>query len=265
MRCPSIFRMLSYDGTRFPASYILSWLVVSALQVSQALSCFYFKHNMLEFAGIPEGRFTLPGSGNPDNNLELCARYASAFGMDAASVVPRATGKGDVCAIHATQENNCPSFSFINVTSITDITDCEQEAMSRALLQNTYPIEQLLGRPVEPPFGAKGVQSPGTGSAYRTDSTSLIGATLQAPIRAANDLECLELCANWIEKCAYVVVESTPVNSSKSLSYCMFHSASAVAAVNSPGFHTYSTIVLSAVEAAESTLGLFNTTLKEFI
>lgn len=86
MRCPSIFRMLSYDGTRFPASYILSWIVVSALQVSQALSCFYFKHNMLEFAGIPEGRFTLPGSGNPDNNLELCARYASAFGMDAASV-----------------------------------------------------------------------------------------------------------------------------------------------------------------------------------
>lgn len=71
-------------------------------------------------------------------------------------------------------------------------------------------MSELLGQPTEAPFGANvtAVSSTTavTGTADKVPDTAIIGATLRAPLRAANDLECVDLCANWIDQCELVVV-----------------------------------------------------------
>lgn len=70
------------------APVVCVWGVVVALQATCGFCCTYFTHDSLAFAGIPEARFTLPEPFSAEQ-ITVCAQFAAAFGLTAASVGAR--------------------------------------------------------------------------------------------------------------------------------------------------------------------------------
>jgi hypothetical protein len=129
----------------------------------------------------------------------------------AAKSPPEMGPEAAVCGIYGpVVQTTCPSFTIANATSVTDISGCPQAEMARVLL-NTFPISELLGETLQAPFEANDSTVSSTsvsmeGTVLKIADTAIIGAALRAPLRAANYIECLDLCANWIEMGELVVV-----------------------------------------------------------